>query len=154
MFQYFCQKKLNMKKLMTYSFALLIASTLISSCSKYEEGPKLALSSKKARLVGDWKLTKQVENDVEENLENYVLNLTISEDNSIKLEAIYTVLGVPFTTTKEGTWDFNSDKTQIQVTETGNSSSNSYIIVKLATKELKLKEVDGSDITVSTYEPR
>ena len=70
------------------------------------------------------------------------------------MKTTITTLGIPFSFDADGKWEFNDDKTQVSFTETGESTSTNLIILKLASKELKLKEVDGSDVTISTYEPQ
>ena len=37
-----------------FLFASLLVMTIVSSCSRYEEGPGLSLRSKDARLEGEW----------------------------------------------------------------------------------------------------
>ena len=143
-----------MKKLMIYSFALFMLGASVSSCSKYEEGPNFALSTKKSRLVGDWKLVKLSENGTDANLTNYSGTASIKDDGTYTMKTTITTLGIPFSFDADGKWEFNDDKTKVLFTETGESTTTSLIILKLAAKELKLKEVDGTDVTISTYEPQ
>lgn len=139
---------------MIYSFAFFMLGASVSSCSKYEEGPNFALSTKKSRLVGDWKLVKLNENGTDANLTNYTGTASIKDDGTFSMNVSYTLIGIPFSFDSEGKWEFNDDKTQVLFTETGESTTTSLIILKLASKELKLKEVDGTDVTISTYEPQ
>jgi hypothetical protein len=143
-----------MKKLIIYSFAFLMLSAAASSCSKYEEGPKLAFSSKKSRLVGEWKLTKQTENGTDNNLTNVTTTLSIKDDATFYYKIAYSVLGIPVSFDSEGKWAFNDDKTQVLFTEDGQTSITNQTIVKLASDELKLREIDGNDTIVSTYQPQ
>ncbi len=143
-----------MKKLMIYSFALFMLGASVTSCSKYEEGPNFALSSKKSRLVGEWKLVKLSENGTDADLTNYSSTASIKDDGSYKMNVTYTTFGIPISFDSDGKWEFNDDKTQVLFTETGESTSTNLIILKLASKELKLKEVDGSDVIISSYEPQ
>ena len=143
-----------MKKLIIYSFAFLMLSAAASSCSKYEEGPKLAFSSKKSRLVGEWKLTKQTLNGTDNNLTNVTTTLSIKDDATFYYKIAYSVLGIPYTVDYNGKWEFNSDKTQVLFTEDGQTSITNQTIVKLASDELKLREIDGNDTIVSTYQPQ
>jgi len=141
-----------MKKLITYGFALLMVSTIVTSCSKYEEGPNFALSSKKARLTGDWKLTAVNENGTDQNISSYQTTVSINKDESFKQTVTYTVFGVPNTIEVTGTWKFNDDKTKLLITTSGQNTADEYIIVRLASKELKLKQVEGSNFQIKTYE--
>ena len=54
-----------MKNLIVYSFALSVVAVSISSCGKYEEGPKFTLLSKKARITNTWKFTKSENNGID-----------------------------------------------------------------------------------------
>lgn len=126
----------------------------VTSCSKYEEGPNFALSTKKSRLVGDWKLVKLNENGTDVNLTNNSSTASIKDDGTYAMNTTYTALGIPLSFDSAGKWEFNDDKTKVLFTETGESTTTNLIILKLASKELKLKEVDGTDVTISTYEPQ
>lgn len=55
-----------MRKVLFYTLAL----TVLLSCSKYEEGPKISLRSKKARLNGTWVLEKKTINGIENSFDN------------------------------------------------------------------------------------
>jgi hypothetical protein len=47
-----------MKKLFGILAAVaIVGSVVMTSCSKYEEGPSLSLRSKKARLAGEWSVS-------------------------------------------------------------------------------------------------
>ena len=139
--------------LIKYSFIAFLI-TILSSCSKYEEGPKFSFSTKKSRLVGEWKLVKQTENNVEVNLENVEASATISENGTYDLKFIVYVLGLPFTDQSEGKWKFNANKTQVIFTETGASTSSFRTIVKLAENELKLREVNSNNnVIIAAYHP-
>lgn len=128
--------------------------TSVSSCSKYEEGPNFALSSKKSRLVGEWKVVKLTINGNDVDLTSYAGTASIKEDGTYKTTTTYTILGLPVPTENEGKWEFNDDKTQVILTETGQSAPTSLTILKLAAKELKLKQVSGSNVNITTYEPQ
>lgn len=110
--------------------------TSVSSCSKYEEGPNFALSSKKSRLVGEWKVVKLTINGNDVDLTSYAGTASIKEDGTYKTTTTYTILGLPVPTENEGKWEFNDDKTQVILTETGQSAPTSLTILKLAAKEL------------------
>lgn len=126
----------------------------VSSCSKYEEGPNFALSSKKSRLVGEWKVVKLTINGTDVDLTSYAGTASIKEDGTYKTTTTYAILGLPVPIENEGKWEFNDDKTQVIFTETGQSTPTSQTILKLAAKELKLKQVSGSNVNITTYEPQ
>lgn len=143
-----------MKKLIIYTFSLFLLSASVTSCSKYEEGPNFTLSSKKSRLVGDWKLVKLTENGTDVSLTNYTGTTSIKDDGTYTAKITYTTFGIPISFDSDGKWEFNGDKTKVLFTETGETTSTGLTIVKLASKELKLKDIDGTETTISTYEPQ
>jgi len=140
-----------MKALTLSLLSLLLLS--ISACSKYEEGQNFTLVSKKSRLVGNWKLVKQTENDVPMNLQNIEATASILENGTFKTKFTITLLGFPYTEENEGTWKFNNLKTQVIFTENGATNSSYRTIVRLAKDELKLKEKNINDVElISTFE--
>ncbi len=143
-----------MKKIFILSVAFLLGvSTLVSSCSKYEEGPKLTLLSKKARLTGDWKLSEQTLNGTAQTLLG-TNTMTISKDGTYKSSFSYVAFGQTFSSDTNGTWDFSDDKTSILSTESGQTTADTLKIYRLANKELKFIDVNGSNTVISTYVPQ
>ncbi len=143
-----------MKKLFILSVAALLGtSALVSSCSKYEEGPKLTLLSKKARLTGDWKLSEQTLNGTAQTL-NGTSTMTISKDGTFKSAYSYVILGQTYSSNTTGTWEFSDDKTSILSTESGQTTADTLKIYRLANKELKFIDVNGSNTVISTFVPQ
>ncbi|NVK66901.1 MAG: lipocalin family protein [Flavobacteriales bacterium] len=128
---------------------LFIVAISFTACDKYEEGANYSLLTAKMRLVNHWKLEKvtitngNTTYDATGSYPSTVMKM--KKDNTY--EIVYTAGN--FTTNETGTWEFNDDKTQVIVTETGGSPNN-YTIIKLKNKELKVDYVDGS--TTYTYE--
>ncbi|MBM3429991.1 MAG: lipocalin family protein [Bacteroidetes bacterium] len=137
-----------MKKLAIYVFALSLTAAGISSCGKYEEGPGFSLMSKKARVTNTWKLTK-VEVNGQDNTpseSSYSFTMTLKDDET--LSASISAFGFPpYNVT--GTWAFNSDKSDLILTDNTGTSTNE--IIRLTNKEMKLRQIDAGDTTVSTY---
>ncbi len=128
---------------------LFILAISFTACDKYEEGANYSHLTAKMRLVNIWKLEKiSITNgNTTYNSTNSYPNeiFKISKDNTY--EKTYTAGN--FTTNESGAWDFNSDKTELVLTETG-ETPDTYSIIKLKNKELKITYVDGS--TTYTYE--
>lgn len=125
-------------------FALL--AFVFASCGKYEEGPKISLASKKARLVNQWKMEKMFKNGSSVSLtsndqEDYI---------EFKKDGTYEV--VDFTgsisSTGTGKWSFSSDKesinTSVSYTVLGFTTTNTttYKILRLKSDELWVKYTD------------
>lgn len=127
-----------------------VAMVVATSCNKYEEGPKFTLLTAKARLVNTWTLTK-VEyngNDVTNSYPD--ITADIKKDNTYKV----TYSAGSVSTSEEGKWEFNSDKTAVIFTVDGETASDPATIIMLKNKMLKFKDVDGSNTTITTYEAK
>lgn len=137
-----------MKNIFKLFIAFVAISTLtLTSCNKYEEGPGFTVRTAKARVSGDWKLTSFTVNGTAYS-SGVTVTMTIDKDGSYTTTYTST-LG---TTTETGTWTFNDDKTTISFTEsTAGSTADTFTIVELKSKEMKLKQIDGSLTYISTY---
>jgi hypothetical protein len=138
--------KLIMKSSALLMFAL--AMVAVTSCNKYEEGSNFSLLSAKARMVNTWTLTKVEYNG------NDVTGSFPGVKSEIKKDNTYTTTySVGSLNTQEsGKWAFNSDKTALILTPNGEADSEPITILMLKNKMLKLKDVDGSNTTIITYE--
>ncbi|MCC7301608.1 MAG: hypothetical protein IT233_03105 [Bacteroidia bacterium] len=138
-----------MKKTIIWTLALLMfGSIAIVSCSKYEEGPKISLRTRKGRLAGDWKLTEMLVNGTAVNLSGSTYELKIEKDGGYTMIMTVPVLG---TLTDVGTWEFGDKKeTLISTNSTGDKDTSTIVMLK--NKMLKLKDESGGDVTITTYE--
>jgi len=138
-----------MKSTILLIIALAITLPMVSSCDRYEEGANYSLLTAKMRLVNHWKLDKVTITNGNSSYDatgSYPTTiLKLKKDNTY--ETIFTAGN--FTTNETGTWEFNDDKTQVIITETG-ENPESFTIIKLKNKELKVEYVDGN--TTYTYE--
>lgn len=147
-----------MKKVLMFSVAIvLLATTVLTSCGKYPEGPNFALSTKKSRFVGEWKATSINQNGVEWNLTNLAQVNSVNKDGSYTSQTTVTVLGIPSVYTSQGKWEFTSDKSSVVFTESTPTANakDTFVILKLEKKALKIKQTDYSsgDVYTYTYEP-
>ncbi len=144
---------------MLFSVAgLLGVALLVGSCGKYPEGPNFALSSKAARLEGEWKATSVNQSGTEWNLSNLSLTNTIAKDGTFNASTVITIFGVPTTYTSAGTWEFYDKKTKLIFTETtpATNSKDTFDILMLKKDMVKLKQFDydSGDTYTYTYEPK
>lgn len=102
----------------------LISTMNFSACKKYEEGPRLSLHTKKARIANEWKYEK-VTSPNGTDVTSYYVNdyIEIKKDGNFISDN-----GV-------GTWQFGSDKEIIVFTFSGGSSMI-WNIIKLKNNEL------------------
>ena len=139
-----------MKKTIFFSvLSLIVATTFLSSCSKYDEGSNFTLLTKKSRMVNNWHLTSITQDGVSLNMSGILLDLNLMKDGSATTTLSYTVLGQIFTNVTNGTWEFNDDKSKLVLTETGATITDEYTILKLTKDELKTEQVDPSTGSVS-----
>ena len=139
-----------MKKTIFFSvLSLIVATTFLSSCSKYDEGSNFTLLTKKSRMVNNWHLTSITQDGVSLNMSGILLDLNLMKDGSATTTLSYTVLGQTFTDETNGAWEFNDDKSKLVLTETGATITDEYTILKLTKDELKTEQVDPSTGSVS-----
>jgi hypothetical protein len=151
-----------MKKVFAIALtALFVGGVALTSCSKYEEGPKLTLLTKKMRLSGTWGVAAYLENGVDKTSDyrqgTSAETFTINKDGSFT-SSVTNLLG---TFTSEGTWEFINDKEDVKTTTTKfngvaltTPSLDTMHITKLKNKEMWTKEVDGSDTYEFHYEAK
>ena len=138
-----------MKNLKISLLIALLVAIILPSCGKYEEGPAISFRSKKSRLVNEWKIDEWYSAGI--NITQTQLDtkpgfvLKITEDG--KWIESYTVGSG--TNTTEKTWEFSSDKKNVNVSIGGTSLS--YEILKLKQDELWLKFsiVTGSSTAIT-----
>lgn len=130
---------------------LALTMVIVSSCSKYEEGSKFTFLTAKARVTGDWKMTELKVNGTAQDLSGSTFEVSFKKDDTYTATNAYTFGGTTYTTTDNGTWKFNSDKTELIMTDSDNDTSTSTIVM-LKNKMMKLKEVDGNTTTIITLE--
>jgi hypothetical protein len=127
----------NSKKL-AYASLAGVAALTVSSCGKYEDGPKLSLLSKKTRVAGDWEV-KSVGSQVLGA--DYGLTMTFDKDGSMKYSYTYGTQSYSYA----GSWDFSSDKENLVITLDGDIDT--LEIKRLTNKEMWLDDdysaVDG-----------
>ncbi|MBM3916611.1 MAG: hypothetical protein FJ349_03245 [Sphingomonadales bacterium] len=141
-----------MKKLFFVGLATLaVSSATLTSCSKYEEGPSLTLSSKTARLTGSWKLTARTTNGTPDALTGLTQTINIQKDGTYSVLINYNYMGFNYSNDYTGTWSFSDDKTQLITTVDGLTGTYTQTIVRLASKELKLRTVDGTETVIETW---
>lgn len=127
---------------------LALGLILITSCNKYEDGPKFSLLTKKARLTGEWVIDQVTVNDADQTAAyvsfvgaNYVLE--IEKDGKYRTEGNY-----PDT----GTWELGADKDDIRfLSDQAGSTEESFRILRLKNKELWLRQTQSNGDVVEIH---
>jgi len=118
------------------AFVFLLA-TIFTACNKYEEGANYSLLTAKMRITNDWSSTSYSISSSFGTSTSNSSTLNIAKDGTFILATTIAPLSG---TTTTGTWGFNSDKTQLLLTEGG--TVDTWDIIKLKNKELKLTKVE------------
>lgn len=111
-------------------FTLICLTLIFSSCKKYEEGPGISLRTKKARVVGEWKMEKLFINDEDTPLTPDEKNIKwiFKKDGNYEYQAA--------TYTEIGTWSFDIKRELIFMTDTEFGYSTSCKIRRLTNNEM------------------
>lgn len=130
------------KNLIPGLIALLCVAFTVTSCNKYEDGPKLSLLTKKSRLANTWIVEKatttSTNGSVADNTAYFSsYTLTIEKDGK------YTATLGSFT--DSGTWTLGEDKDDIRMlSNISGSTEESYRILRLKSKELWWKQTQSN----------
>lgn len=133
------------KSTLLKAFGLLTLLFVFAACSKYEEGSKFTVLTKKMRMVNTWTLTSFTVNGNSQTLAG-----TTTWDLKKDGTAVVSQSSGGFSFTDNGTWDFNSDKTKLVVTDS-NGDIEEYTIVQLKNKDLKLRQIEDNDEYVASF---
>jgi hypothetical protein len=136
----YTKHQIKMKKNIILGVFALLCIAFITSCNKYEDGPKISLLTKKSRLANDWVIesatkttTSGSSTDITSGFNGQVL--TIEKDEKYSWT---TSLG-----TDSGTWSLGEDKDDIRFLSSASGSTEvSYRILRLKSKELWWKYTD------------
>jgi hypothetical protein len=151
-----------MKKIAFLGFVLALGTaSVLTSCSKYEEGSKFTLLSKKNRLTNDWKLTAVADsNGTSLDMSGLSSTMSLADDGTFTGNANLTLFGQPvYNYDFTGNWEFTDEKetlTLSTLTIDGLTLTSPEVskttIVRLAKDELKVRDEETKQ--VSTYIPQ
>lgn len=119
-------------------------SIVLSSCSKYEDGPAFSLRSKEERISNTWRVDKAMENgsDVTSSFDQYELQML--RDGAATLAALYSLGDLTFEFETTGTWTFENSSEDLRLDFENDAADRTYEIMRLKEKELWLREKGGS----------
>ena len=109
------------------------------TCKKYEEGPRLSMRSKKARVANEWQYEK-VTSPNGADMTAYFIN------HSIEFKKDGSYIGTEGTSSWTGTWQFASDKEDLVLTESGSGDAHTYRIIRLKNKALWFTMVTSNGV--------
>lgn len=146
-----------MKKVLLGTAAVAVMAMGLTSCSKYEDGPSVTLLTKKSRMANNWTLSSMTENGTAVDLSNTTMEVDMTKEGTYtqRYTISYDVLGQTVTVgdTTTGAWAFSDDKTQLLMTEEGETEADTMVITMLKKDQLDLRSTDGEDeMTLITRE--
>lgn len=120
-----------MKKIFAFVLSAVICMTLLTGCSKFEEGPKFSILSKKSRLCKTWKFTSVTVLSSGTIITAWFEDITWDFEKNGDYTEMVGSSGV------SGEWEFTGD-TGLKVTQ--NSNVTTLTIIRLAKKEFILQD--------------
>ena len=142
-----------MKKIKFYVLYATVAAivlTALPSCKKGADDPFVSLITRKARFTNTWTLIKYEKNGVGQNLSGSTYIYNTFSDGTLKQTVEGSIFGFPVRTVNDGTWSFLNDDEDVNITISGLTTL--YNIQRLASKELWLKRIAGTDTYVYYFE--
>jgi hypothetical protein len=121
-----------------FTFVLIAFVSFSFSCSKYEDGPKISLLSKKSRISREWKTEYSINlaTGIEHSADFAGWLLSLNKDATFSNVINYNLVQ----TTYNGSWEFIGDN---QIRFNFNSATGEqiefYTILRLSRKELWVK---------------
>jgi hypothetical protein len=137
-------------RIATLSLLFSVAGFISTSCDKYEDGPEFTVLTEKMRISRDWRLTERTVNGSSDMSSIETVDVTFGKNGSYKKVKVTTVNGNSVTDSDTGSWDFNSDKTKLIITD-GDGNTKTYTILELRNSDLKYRLVGGDDVKEWKY---
>lgn len=143
-----------MKRFFTLFLLVSVLAMVTPACSKYANGPKFTLLTKKSRLANEWILTSYMINGNEFIESQPQIKLALDKDETYSWSSTQTVLGQLQSQFDNGTWSLSDDKVSLLMLPKGEEIAISYTITDLRANKLVLQYYNKvTNITyVSTYE--
>ncbi len=140
----------NSKYYLVALLALATVSALFPSCQKGDDDPIVSVFSRKDRFTNNWTLIKYEKNGVTQDLSGSTYTYNVFNNGTLTQTIEGDIFGFPVRTTKDGTWNFMNDDEDVKIII--DSDTTVYNIQRLASKEMWLRKVDGSDNHVYYFE--
>ncbi|MCB0428739.1 MAG: hypothetical protein KDD54_01390 [Flavobacteriales bacterium] len=117
---------------------LLVAGAALTGCKKYEEGPMISFKSKKARLQRVWTEESFIDANGNETTPSSPNKYELKDDGQVSVNG--------GTSSSALTWQLSDDKSKLELITTlgSTSTTDASEILRLTSKELWLKDDNGS----------
>lgn len=125
--------------------AMVLASGLLAfGCQEYPEGPIVSIIPKADRVANDWKVGEALDNGTNVTADYTKYELVLTKGGSANLTANYSVLGIAYDFTTDGTWQFMSNEEKISFDFNNDAADGIYEILKLENNNMWLKKDGGT----------
>jgi hypothetical protein len=114
-----------------------IATSLLTSCEKYSDGPAFSLRTRTERLSNTWIVDNYKINGVD------YTSLATDYTETFTKKGAYTYSWSIFN--GSGTWAFQNNDEEVKLNGSDNQASRTLIILKLEEKSLWYYYMDGND---------
>ena len=141
-----------MKKVALSFLGLFAVAAIMTSCSRYEEGPGFTLLSKKARFSGEWSVSNVTLNGTDITSQFLPSGTTYSFVTEKDGTWTTTISASGFNSTGTGTWELYEDDVIIVTNGSADTDGDTTQILQLKNKEMKTTDTDSNgDVTIITY---
>lgn len=138
-----------MKSMSKITALLVMVAFVAVSCGKYEDGPKISLLPKSARLINTWKIDESFKDGVSQTVtaDEKASCYDIKKDGELS----YTFVTGSLSSTYSGTWELSDDKESLKLSYTvvifglSTTYTTDYTILRLKSDELWLEKVSGNN---------
>lgn len=134
----------NLSKMMLAALVMLSTVFVVPSCTKKgDDDPAISLRTRKDRFTNTWTLTKYEVNGQAQDLNGSSYVYEVFNSGTLRRTVEGTLFGFQTRTVEDGTWEFVNDEEDVRITIDG--STTTYNVQRLASDELWIKELRGSD---------
>ena len=127
----------NIRNLFVLIFSIILLFVGVQSCSQYPETNTLKLVSNSDRVSKAWKVDNYKINGVD------CTSQVFSSVEAYTKDGVYSSQGLTFGGT--GTWAFQNNNTEIQITGTSNLTSRTLFILRLEDTQFWYYYMSGTD---------
>ena len=144
-------KKVNL--VITTALSIVVLS--VASCGKYEDGPKISLRSKEARLCDKtWVLESVNMAGMNMSTEEILMEEGSEFQMELKKDGTLTFTDNMGMNPETGKWQFQEKDSQFKVYGIDSTASDVNTITRLTNKELWFWHIDGADKMIMHYKAK
>lgn len=133
----------NLKFYLAAIILVTIVSTVLPSCQKGDDDPIISVVSRKDRFTNTWTMKSFEKNGVTQDLSGTTYMYNVFNDGTLTQTVEGSIFGFPTRSVNNGTWSFLNDDEDVKIII--GSETVIYNLQRLASKELWLRKVEGSD---------